>query len=236
MNFKNTISVVIPVYNDEKSLKACLESLQGQICRPDEIVVVDNNSSDGSDSVARSFPNVRVVPEKRQGITYARTCGFNSAKYDIIARIDADSIASPSWVESILTHLENNQDTVALVGKTMTSELSPNGKFWFHIFPKISRKLSEIYTGKSPMLTGHNMAIRSSTWKKIAPHAHLGDNTINEDVDVSLFAHSLGKVSFEKNMIIKTPMKELYLNIPKLLRYQRTTKHTLDLHKSIEKI
>ncbi|HET6924501.1 MAG TPA: glycosyltransferase family A protein, partial [Candidatus Saccharimonadales bacterium] len=85
-----TISLVIPVYNEEDHLDACLRSVMAQRIPFDEIVVVDNNSTDKTLWIARTFPNVRIVRETRQGVVHARSTGFDHARGDIIARIDAD--------------------------------------------------------------------------------------------------------------------------------------------------
>lgn len=224
-----TISVVIPVYNEEKRLPECLTSLQKQTQSPLEIIVVDNNSSDKSAEIAKKY-GAKVISEKRQGISYTRTTGFNATKGDIIARLDADSVAAPNWLKACCEAFIKDPSLVAVSGKVTTAELSPKGRFWFSLFPRISKRNSEIYIGKAPMLAGHNMAITKTAWQKIAPQAHLGDNNVNEDVDMSLFAHAQGKVSYVPDMLVKTRMLELFFNLKKIIRYKQTTDQTMKLH------
>lgn len=223
------ISVVIPVYNEAKRLPKCLQSLQQQTTQPLEIIVVDNNSTDNSAKIARQY-GATVIREKRQGISYTRTTGFNAAQGAIIARLDADTVANPSWLQSCQEAFDRDPSVVAVAGRVATAELSPPGKFWFSIFPRISKRNSELYIGKSPMLAGHNMAIKKTTWDKIAKKVHLGDNLINEDVDISLFAHEQGKIVYASKMLVKTHIIELFFNIKKIIRYKRTTDHTVQLH------
>lgn len=98
------ISVVIPVFNAEKTIRQCLESLHAQSVKPLEIIVVDNNSTDGTkDIVLNIFHHHKEIPayyltEVRQGPSFARNCGASRAGGDIIAFIDADCIADPSWL------------------------------------------------------------------------------------------------------------------------------------------
>src|SRR6266567_2953645 len=92
------ISVVIPVYNEEKYLGKCLDSLMRQNVKADEIIVVDNNSTDNSVAIAKKYP-IRVVFEKTQGMIPARNHGFNEARYEIIARTDADTILPVNWIK-----------------------------------------------------------------------------------------------------------------------------------------
>src|SRR5579871_2615827 len=108
------VSVVIPAHNEEKTIGKTLESLCHQTISPDEIIVVDNACTDKTAQIAHSF-GVRVVREEVQGITTARNRGFNEAKYDIIARTDADSVVSPTWVEQLKKNFENSR-VVAVSG------------------------------------------------------------------------------------------------------------------------
>jgi glycosyltransferase involved in cell wall biosynthesis len=98
------ISVVIPVFNAEKTIRQCLESLYVQSVKPLEIIVVDNNSTDGTKDIIldiiyhhKEIP-VYYLTEVRQGPSFARNYGANRAQGDIIAFIDADCIADPSWL------------------------------------------------------------------------------------------------------------------------------------------
>lgn len=100
------VSVVVPVYNEEKYLANCLNSLVKQSVPADEIIVVDNNSTDGSVAIAQKFP-VRIVHEKKQGMIHARNRGFNEAKHEIIARTDADTILPKNWVKRVKKAFED---------------------------------------------------------------------------------------------------------------------------------
>src|SRR5579885_2506952 len=93
------ISLVIPAHNEESHLAACLDAVAAQTVRPFEVIVVDNNSSDATAEVARSYSFVRVVREPRQGLAFARDAGFDAARGELIGRIDADTLLPPNWVE-----------------------------------------------------------------------------------------------------------------------------------------
>ncbi len=95
------VSVVVPVFNGEATIAACLESLVAQDYPKDrcEMIVVDNNSTDRTAAVAQSYP-VRYVREDRiQGSYAARNRGIREAQGDIIAFTDADCVASPQWIQ-----------------------------------------------------------------------------------------------------------------------------------------
>ena len=98
------MSVVIPARNEASILGACLAALSGQSDPVDEIILVDNDSSDSTAAIARSHPTVVVVREPRHGVTYARNTGFDAATADVILRIDADTLVTAEWARSIRQH------------------------------------------------------------------------------------------------------------------------------------
>jgi len=100
------VSVVVPAYNEEKYIKKCLFSLTNQIVPADEIIIVDNNCRDKTIEIAKKF-KVRIVKEKTQGMIPARNRGFNSTRYEIIARCDADVIVPKDWIKRIKKNFEN---------------------------------------------------------------------------------------------------------------------------------
>src|ERR1700740_396587 len=95
------ISVIIPVYNEATTLDACLTAIARLRPQPFEVIVVDNNSTDNSAAIARSYPFVTVISETRQGVVHARSRGFDAASGDIIGRIDADTLVDPDWTKQI---------------------------------------------------------------------------------------------------------------------------------------
>lgn len=105
------VSVVIPVYCEEKYILRSLTSLYNQSCNLKlfRIIIVDNNSSDGTIGLICEFkkthPNlsITIIHEKKQGIAYARKCGFDFAKNsEIICTIDAESYVSENFIEEII--------------------------------------------------------------------------------------------------------------------------------------
>src|SRR5581483_7315847 len=101
LNKTLTLTIVIPVFNEEDHIAACLSAIAAQTAAPDEVIVVDNNSSDKTPQIAASYPFVRLIKARKQGVLFARNKGFDAAKSDIIGRIDADSLLPSRWVEIV---------------------------------------------------------------------------------------------------------------------------------------
>src|ERR1700683_4962510 len=96
-----TISVVIPAYNEEKYIGACLENIIK--FEPEnllEIIVVNNASTDGT-AEAAAFPKTRVVNEPHKGLTWARQRGLLEARGDLIVCVDADSLMPEDWFAKV---------------------------------------------------------------------------------------------------------------------------------------
>ena len=87
-----------------------------QTVKPYEIIVVDNNCSDTTVDIAKCFEGIKIVSEPRQGLTYARDCGFNTATGDILARIDADTVVPKNWVERVVNEFIDNPELSGVGG------------------------------------------------------------------------------------------------------------------------
>ncbi len=92
-----TVSVVIPVYNGEKFAMRCLDALAKQTHPPDEVIVVDDGSTDQNVALVES-DTVHVIRQKHQGPAAARNTGIRSARGEMILFTDIDCEAHPSWV------------------------------------------------------------------------------------------------------------------------------------------
>ncbi len=115
------ISVVVPVFNAEETLPACLESLVGQQRPADEILLVDNGSKDASVSVIEEFiaswahPGLRLLHEAVPGPSAARNCGAAAAEGEVIAFTDADCVADPGWIGALVEAFDS-PDIAAVAG------------------------------------------------------------------------------------------------------------------------
>lgn len=111
-----TISVVIPVRNGERTLAICLASVLDQSYPAREIIVVDNNSTDGTKSIIAALrkqdARVRYVCEKRIGRGAARACGARCATGHIIAITDADCTVPHHWLETITQPIRAKNEAV----------------------------------------------------------------------------------------------------------------------------
>jgi len=101
------ISVVIPCYNEEKTIEKVIKSIPKEVF---EIIVVDNNSTDKTGEIAKKL-DAKVVKEKKQGYGYALQRGFNEAKGDIIITLDGDGQYPGEKINELVDYfIKNNLD------------------------------------------------------------------------------------------------------------------------------
>lgn len=177
-----TLSIIIPVYNEQSHLKTCLESIAWQTEAPDEVIIVDNNSTDDSVKIAKLFPFVTVISEKKQGVLYARNAGFEQAKGDIIGRIDADSILADSWCKNVRKIFADDYIGAA-TGPVVYYDM-PFKKAGFKL-DKTIRQAIDKFNDDFPYLFGTNMAIRRDIWQKYKKDFCLRKD-VHEDLDVGI--------------------------------------------------
>lgn len=108
-----TLSVVIPVYNQAKTLGESIESVLNQTRKADEIIVVNDGSTDGSLELAKKYP-VKVVNQVNKGLASARNTGIMNSTSDYVLFLDSDDYLLPNCLERIeQVATETNADIVA---------------------------------------------------------------------------------------------------------------------------
>lgn len=182
-----TVSVVIPCRDDGAHLWRCLRALAAQTLAPDEVVVVDNASTDDSADIARAA-GARVVFCGERGIPAAAAAGYDAARGELILRLDADSIPTPTWVESMVEALRDT--TVdAVTGGAVFHDGPARGRVAMaRLFLGTYATFATPALGHTP-LWGSNMAFRRRAWEDVRGEVHL-DPELHDDLDL---AYHLGR-------------------------------------------
>ena len=196
-----SISVVIPVRNDAAMLTTALESLAAQTRQPDEILIVDNGSSDASAMIAERA-GARVVAEPHRGIPYASATGYDNARSALIARIDADTICPPGWLARIERTFDADPGLDLLTGgaefyggNAVARRLGRAwyiGGMYFAVTP---------YLGHPPVF-GSNFAMRRDVWAELAGEVHR-ETGIHDDLDLSLHIKPWMSVEYDPDLMVK---------------------------------
>ncbi len=203
------ISVIIPAYNEEKYIGKILKSLKSQTTRADEIIVINNNCKDKTVEIAKNH-GVRIIKEEKQGLTFARNRGFDAAKFEIIARCDADTEVPNDWIEKIVFNF-NKQEIDVLSGPVIYydsflrfASVIPSC-LYFEIIKGLLR-------GKKH-LVGPNMIITKKIWIKVKKFVHLDDSKVHEDLDLSINLNKINaKIGYDHSLVVKTSSRRIIKN------------------------
>lgn len=126
MKTKERVSVIVPVYNVEKYIRRCVESIRAQTFGDLEIFLIDDGSKDSSgalcDALAKEDDRITVKHVENGGVAAARNLGLDSCSGDYITFVDADDYLEQDFVETLLGMLHRDQTFVAVCANTSLHE------------------------------------------------------------------------------------------------------------------
>jgi len=190
------ISLVIPVFNEEKYIKNCLEAVMNQLVKPDEIIVIDNNCQDNTIAIAKKFP-VQIIKEEKKGLIAARNKGYDSSKYDLIVRLDADAIPKKDWIKKIGHIFSSNKNIDAVFGPLVFYDLPLKTP----LYSKTFYALIKLILGHN-LLIGPNTAFKKDIWMKVRNNTSKNDDLIHEDIDLAIHINKIGgKIFYDPELI-----------------------------------
>jgi len=133
-------SAVISSWNKKEDVREELDALREQRLPFDEIVLVDNASSDGTaDMVRQDYPEVKLVvtPHSRYGACETFNLGFSTARYPLIAILDDDVVLPPDWLEKLVAKFKTEPETTAVLS---TKVMEPGTPDWYDRHPEVNRE------------------------------------------------------------------------------------------------
>lgn len=204
------ISVVIPAYNEEDNIGTTLSLLEPQLKDGDEIIVMDNGSTDDTMDIALSFDDVVVIhaPDEAIGaegrmdsIKYLMQIGTEEAQNEIVASTDADTLPPEGWLGRIRLHFIQDKDLSLVWGVAVDSGGIP--------IRDMTGKYLSLFGGAS----GCNVAFRKSEFEK------LEDGYVNsyltDDVTLITRMSKVGKTVHDENLKMVTHLdRQRYQTIP----------------------
>lgn len=220
-----TISVIIPSYNDAGYLAACLAALAKQARPADEVIVVDNGSTDATADVARAA-GARVVDEPLRGIWPATAAGFDAASGDVLARLDADSVPDPGWLAEIERRMSRPDRPTVVTG---------TGVFYGGTAPRrwMARHLYIggyfVWIGAllgHPPIFGSNFAMRRDAWLVLRDIVHRERADVHDDLDLSWWMQPGMTVVRDRALIVGVSARP-FDSVSALSRRVRMAFHTL---------
>lgn len=222
------ISVIVPHLNQPEPLTRLLASLRDQDLDPGqvEIIVVDNGSREKPDALAAAFPGVRLVEEPTPGPGPARNRGVAAAQAPILAFIDADCVADPRWLTTILTRFAAEPDLAIIGGDVrvlVQSQSNPTPAEAYDLLYAFPQKR---YIERMNFSGAGNLATRRTVFDAVGPFAGIG---IAEDTDWGQRATRLGyRTVYVPEMVVHHPARrsltELYIKWDRNISHHYATR------------
>jgi glycosyltransferase involved in cell wall biosynthesis len=170
------LSVILPTYNRAPALRGALGALlrQDAAARDYEVIVVDNNSSDGTAAFLAGIDDARVrqVREPRQGLSFARNAGLALARGEFVAFTDDDVEVAPDWVATIVRTLETRTDVDGVGGRVLPAWEGPPPAWltrahWAPLALQDHGDQKRVFDHDTPIgLVGANLAFRRSVFER----------------------------------------------------------------------
>jgi glycosyltransferase involved in cell wall biosynthesis len=201
------ISLIIPAHNEEKYIGECLASVQKYAADLFEVIVVNNVCTDKTAEIAGNFPFVRVVDQPNKGLLWARQKGFEEARGDLLAYIDADCKLSSHWLPEVIKEFENDKKLVSLSGPYRYYDLSPIYNFFANLSWWLSAPITYRMVGY--MVLVENFVVKKEVVEKIGGFNTAEVSFYGEDTDLARRIAPYGKVKFKMNFFILTSGRRL---------------------------
>lgn len=210
-----SLSVIVPSYNSARFIAEALDSILAQSLQPEQIIVVDDGSTDGTADVVRRYqdPRIQYIRKQHGGVASARNAGLDAAHGEYIAFLDADDRWRPIFLETMHSYLAEDP-TAGCVFSNFVRFQHPSGELLgdqFQWYPEIKRPAllrdapyahgriprerafsALVACGEIPART-QVMMFRRSTIEKLRFDATLA---LGDDVDFALRAFMLAGVVF----------------------------------------
>jgi glycosyltransferase involved in cell wall biosynthesis len=194
------VTVVIPALNEEKLIAENLQSILVQDYKNFELIVVDNNSTDNTLKIAKSF-GAKVIIESSQGVGFARQRGFMEAKGEIVATTDADTILPSNWLSRIVEEFKKDQNLVAFGGLYTLYSGAITARIAITYLAYPFWLIDKFFSG-GWSLPGANLAIRMDAFLKVG--GFKTELKLGEDANISQRLKEIGKVKLDPDFLVQT--------------------------------
>ena len=202
------ISVILPVYNREKFLDRAFKSLENQIFKDFEVIIIDDGSKDNSCEIAENFckknKNWKIFKLKHKGVSYARSFGIKNSVGKYISFVDSDDSVEPDFLKILHENIKNCQISICNYKKQI-GDFKISNNIFFHKSGIFSRNqiLKSLIS---------DISLKSFLWNKLFERS-LFDNVIMPQMcfeDKIICLQTFSKI--KKCSITKKKLYNYYIN------------------------
>lgn len=179
------LSVIVPVYNVEKFINDCIDSILGQSYKNIELILVDDGSTDSSGEICDKYcsvdKRVKVIHQNNKGCSAARNAGIANAKGNLIAFMDADDLIDQDMYEVLIKNLDMTNSDVSACSYVKEYNLDRGKIIGLHkIIPD-----PIVFIGKSAIyesVTRNEKSVEGYLWNKVWKREVIGNHLFREDI------------------------------------------------------
>ena len=231
VEYEKLLTVVVPVYNTEKYLAGCLDSIIEARVPDMEVLVVDDGSTDGSEKVIKEYAErypelIRHIRQKNRGLGNVRNVGLREAKGKYLASVDSDDKIENEFFKEALPYLKDDVDVVICDWMSVADNES---------FETVA--LDQVFDRRKPMEGLLYTTIMPSTCNKILKKSLFVNNEINylEQKYEDLSVNPLALLKAETVKYIRKPFYDYYLRGNSLMRSKVDPKEMVDALKYLDR-
>lgn len=200
------VSVLIPAYNEGKSIKKSIEAILAQSRKADEVIVVNDGSTDNTLEILDSFGGkVTVVSHLKNygNKSLAQQTGLKFVTGDIVVTSDADTLLDKNFIKNLIPNFEDkNVAAVSGYVKSLKNNWITASREIDYIIGQEIYKTAQDFMNYILVIPGCAAAFRMETFHK---HVEIDHDTITEDLDFTYQLHKKGfRIAFEKTAIVYT--------------------------------
>lgn len=210
------VSIIVPVYNAEKVLHYCVDSILNQTYKDFELILVNDGSTDNSGEICDKYSlendNVVVIHTENGGVSKARNTGIENAIGDYICFIDSDDYVSDTFLEELVNKTRDGYNFV------LTSYQWVNN-YEYNSFKTVSYNSTDYsIVNKNDLMDLGNLVLLSQPWNKLFKNSIIIENNIRMPEDISLgedtvFVYRyLSCIISEEFAVINKPLYFYYSN------------------------
>lgn len=196
----NKLSVVVPAYNCEKTIKQCIESILGQTIRNIEIIVVDDGSVDNTAQIIKKFSQVKYIYQNNAGPATARNRGCKEAGGNIVFFTDSDCLPQKDWIELAMRHFEDKDVSVVCGSYGIANNENLLARC---IHSEIQFRHTHLISETPSVFGSFNFGIRKKVFECVGGFNESYRNASGEDNDLSYKVLKIGgRIIFERRSLV----------------------------------
>lgn len=196
------VSVIVPIYNVEKYLRRCLDSVAAQTFSDYEVIMIDDGSTDSSRDIAAEYaeklPQFKLFDNAKKGVANARNVGVQNSSGEYVAFVDSDDFVAPEYLEVLYCTASAVDADISTCNYAKFYQ--EKGKYHTILIRKPSEK---VYTNtKFTKMVLNDIRVRSYVWNKLWRRSLFTDNGIKfndiyfEDIAICpQLIHSANKIA-----------------------------------------